>query len=123
MASFRAAVPIMPAVDLPRALAFYRERLGFQELFRTRDYAGVGRDGVEIHLALDSGRQRYTAGCRIRVRELASVYASCRAQGLVEPAMPLEAKPWGLLEFGIRDVEGNLLTFFEPVHSASSGTS
>jgi len=35
---------------LPKAVAFYRERLGFEPRFEYGPYAGVARGPIEIHL-------------------------------------------------------------------------
>ena len=50
---------------------------------------------------------------RIRVGGIDELYKYCQAKGIVHPNAPLEEKPWGSREFAVRDVDGNLLTFFE----------
>jgi catechol 2,3-dioxygenase-like lactoylglutathione lyase family enzyme len=45
---------VLPVRDVTQAIAYYTEKLGFNLLFKdagdTPGYAGVGRDGVELHL-------------------------------------------------------------------------
>lgn len=110
-----AAVPILPARDVERTTAFYRDRLGFSVVHTEPEYGIVERDAVEIHFWGPSGiAPEETDGmCRVQVEGIDELYAQCRFDELVHPNAPLEDKPWGAREFAILDVDGNLVTFFE----------
>lgn len=105
------AIPVLPIRDLPKALAFYTERLGFEVLFELGPYAGVGRDGVELHLSVEQGTP---VTCRIGVREVDGWYEQMSAQQVVDPDEPLATQPWGMRQFSVRDADGNRITFAEP---------
>ena len=45
-----AAIPVLNVADVPKAVAFYRDRLGFTPLFEFGPYAGVQLGSIEIHL-------------------------------------------------------------------------
>lgn len=51
------AIPVLPALDIAKTIAFYEQRLGFTMKFLFDDYAGLSRDGVEVHLWLCSARE------------------------------------------------------------------
>ncbi len=49
-ATLQSAIPVLPVADVPKAVAFSRDRLGFTPLFEYGPYAGVGRGPIEVHL-------------------------------------------------------------------------
>jgi uncharacterized glyoxalase superfamily protein PhnB len=119
-AVFASATPILPALDLDRAIAFYEQQLGFAESFRREGYAGLKRDAVEIHLwHCDDHKIPDNTSCYILVRDVGALYASCeaalphRADRVATILEPLEMQPWGSEMFALRDTEGNLLYFGE----------
>lgn len=120
-----AAIPAMPVRNVPAAVAFYQERLGFWLVHADAGFAVVNRDEVVIHLweANDPdtpGAEPHIAGsasCRIRVEGLAALYADLQAQGVVHPNGSLYSQPWGDDDFTILDLDGNAIGFFAPTQS------
>jgi len=51
---FKVVHPVLPARNVGEAIRYYVDRLGFRLLFQDDEhdprYAGVRRDGVELHL-------------------------------------------------------------------------
>ena len=43
------AVPVLPANDIDETVGFWRDALGFSEVFRSREYGIVERDGTAVH--------------------------------------------------------------------------
>jgi len=123
MVTFQAATPALPVRDVPRAVAFYRERLGFEPLHEDRDFSVLRRDDVEIILweanqPTVPGAEPHIAGtasCRIRVSDLTELYAAYQAQQVIHPNGALTRQPWGVDDFSVLDSDGNLLAFYEPV--------
>ena len=74
----------LPVQDIARALPFYETVLGFRVLSR-RDTphksAVLARDDVQIGLA-ENGGDSSQDGCAFHVRELASLFAEFKANGL-----------------------------------------
>lgn len=126
MPNFLAAVPALPVSDERAAVCFYVETLGFREL---QDGNAVGlailvRDQVELHLWVADGSapgaERHLAGsasCRLRVQGVRDLYRDCEPLGVVHPRAPLRVTAWGTEEFGLLDVDGNLVSLYEPVAS------
>ena len=112
----RTAIPKQATLNMANAVSFYVQRLGFTELFQAEDYAGVRRDAVEIHLWLcdDKNIPEKTA-CRVAVENIEPLYAEYQREGVVHPHSSLHATPWGTQEFTILDLDGNGITFFEPL--------
>lgn len=122
-AHFSDVQPVLPVRDLAAALAFYTERLGFRFLFGDRDgapaYAGVGRDGVELHLQWQSaaaiGRSAGLANLRFVVDDPDALFREFTAAGAVPPGKTVNDTAWGTREFGFYDPDGNGLTFYRPL--------
>ena len=110
-------VPVVPARDVEQAIAFYRDRLGFEPVFRAgkpAEYAGVRRDRAEIHFfRCDEPGITEWICFRVGVNAIDDLYAHCRGEGIVHPDGGLNIKPWGSREFTVIDQDGVALTFFQ----------
>lgn len=112
--------------DLPAALAYYRDRLGFETDFCYESfYAGVSRDGIMIHLkcAPKSAserairRQQEHLDAYVSVTGVAALYEELRARG-ARIIRALEERPWACLDFYVEDLDGYVLCFSEALPSA-----
>lgn len=105
--------------DLEQALAFYGQ-LGFATTYQDEHFAIVERDEVDLHLNYYSDAPKGHAVCWIAVTNSEVLYQQYLPTNAVQS--PLEAKPWGLKEFFVRDPFGNLIPFAEriPEGDASS---
>lgn len=122
MVRFLAAVPALPVSDERRAVRFFIDTLGFEEVLGP-DGAGLGilvRDVVQLHVWVADGSapgaERSLAGsasCRIAVTGVAELYDHCVTLGVIHPNAPLQPREWGVEEFGILDPDGNLVTVYE----------
>jgi uncharacterized glyoxalase superfamily protein PhnB len=113
MTALEAAIPVLPVADVPKAVAFYRDRLGFTPLFEYGPYAGVRRGPIEFHL--NGHGAPGPAAARIAVRGVDELYAELEKKGVIHPNEPLETKPFGMRQFSVLDADGNTITFAEPV--------
>jgi catechol 2,3-dioxygenase-like lactoylglutathione lyase family enzyme len=122
-AKFRDVQPVLPVRDLAAALAFYTERLGFRFLFGDRSgapaYAGVGRDGVEIHLQWQSeadigGTATGLGNLRFLVDDPDALFREFSALHALPAGKTVRDTDWGTREFGFFDPDGNGLTFYRP---------
>ena len=127
------AIPALPVKDIPRSVEFYRDKLEFSVVHQEDGFAIVRRDAVEVHLwaARDerwrtasgpspvvSGAESFIAGtasCRIGVTGVDELHRGLAHRGILHPKGQLADRPWGTREFAVLDLEGNLLTFFEPI--------
>lgn len=106
-----AAIPKLASLDIERSVAFL-ERLGFTRRHADGDYGIVERDGVQLHFWLCSDpRIPQETGCRITVEGIDDLFETFSAASVIHPNGRLEMKPWGVREFSILDVDGNLVTF------------
>ena len=107
--------------DLDRAIAFYRDRLGFELDFIYQSfYAGISRDGFAIHLkhapkvAADrtNRKQNEHLDAYIAVSGIRALFSELQMRG-TEVIKPLEQRPWACLDFYVEDPDGHILCFSE----------
>ena len=129
---FLAPTPAMPSQDVPLAVEFYGEVLGFETVHAEGGFALLRREGTTISLwgATDeswresfgpdapvcSGAESFIAGtasCSVQVEGVDELYAHCNERGVVHPNGHIGDQPWGTREFGILDPDGNLVTFWQ----------
>lgn len=119
-----AVVPVLMSRDVETSLRFYA-KLGFATDFTDTPtqprYAGVSRDGVELHLqwqdaahwnnSLDRPAYRFATG------NVDTLYAEFEKAGALPAvsaspyAKPADT-PWGTREFHLHDPDRNALQFF-----------
>ena len=129
---FISPTPAMPTHDVPLAIEFYTDVLGFETVHAEGGFALLRRDGTTISLwgatdegwrdGLDldkpvcSGAESFIAGtasCSVEVEGVDELYAHCNERGIVHPNGHVGDQPWGVREFGIVDLDGNLVTFWQ----------
>ena len=131
-------IPAMPVQDAAAAVAFYRDRLGFEVLHHDGGFAVLARDEAAIHLweagdeswrerdsiakPVRSGAESFIAGtasCRIRVDGIDALYEELRAADVLHPVSRdgVSDEDYGAREFATLDADGNLVTFFEWVQA------
>lgn len=113
-----AAVPVLPAADVSVATDFYVTKLGFVLDFthgEPAEYAGVSRDGAQIHLCRmdDAKAIGDQTMLRFRVRDIEALYEELKNSGALHPNGALQQKPWGTWEFTILDPNDVCVTFQE----------
>ncbi len=110
------AVPVLPAAHIADTIAFYQQKLGFVPRHQEEEYGIVVRDDVEIHFWRCSDRRiAESSSCRITVQGIEALFDHAAKQGIVHPNAPLATKPYGVREFAITDVNGNLIWFVEKI--------
>ena len=115
-------VPQFLVDDVDRAIAYYRDKLGFEVNFIYESfYASVTRDGFAIHLKCapksaadrEYRRQNEHLDAYIAVSGVRQLFSELQAHG-AHVLKPLEERPWGCVDFYVADPDGNILCFSEP---------
>ena len=116
MQPYDLAIPTLPSRSPEATVEFYK-RLGFEGGLHeyNNEYVILRRGSIELHFfkhqELDPAES--SAGCYLRVQDVQDLYSSCRFAQLPPKGIPrmeaLEDKPWGLREFAVVDIDGNLL--------------
>lgn len=109
----------LPARDLDAAADFYA-KLGFAAAYKDDGWMILRRGPLEIeffHYAEVNPRTSI-ASCCIRVADVDGLHAAFAkaelpAQGIPRLTAPID-QPWGLREFALVDLDGNLLRCMAP---------
>jgi catechol 2,3-dioxygenase-like lactoylglutathione lyase family enzyme len=109
------ASPVLPVIDLGRALAHYRA-LGFLVSRHDDTYGFAAWRGLELHLSVVPGHDPLTTASSVylHVPDADAVAAAWAGIGRTSPA---EDRPWGVREGAHVDPDGNLLRFGSPLAS------
>ena len=112
------AVPVLQSLNINDTVEFYENQLGFSKLHHEDGFAIMYRDDVYINFTgcNDKYLPENTA-CRIRTTDVESLWQEFKPKNVTHPNAPLETTEYGTKEFGIIDVSGNLITFFELINS------
>jgi uncharacterized glyoxalase superfamily protein PhnB len=111
--------------DLDRAIAYYRDVLGFKFGAPYGGFYAIGeRDGLEIHLKdapKNPAERTHRRGnehldAYVRVKGIDAFYAQCVAKG-ANIVKPLAEMPWGTKDFFLADPEGYIFGFGEVIAS------
>ncbi len=135
MVTLTQTIPAMPVRDMPDAVAFYRDRLGFEVIHHDGGFAVVGRDEAVVHLwessdetwrergdvrekPICSGAESFIAGTasfRVQITGVDELYAEMTVAGVLHPVSQegVDDTDFGTREFATLDQDGNLVTFFE----------
>jgi uncharacterized glyoxalase superfamily protein PhnB len=134
VAGLHRTIPALPVRDVGAAVAYYRDRFGFDAPHVAGDFAVVVRDDAVLHLwgasdegwrarehldrlPICSGAESFLAGtasCRIEVSDVDALFAELQAAGVLHDVSHagVSATDFGTREFATLDSDGNLLTFF-----------
>jgi GNAT superfamily N-acetyltransferase len=125
--TLRGSEPIFPVADVVATVRYYRDVLGFREGWTWGEppyFGGVRWGKVGAMFALESGPDATIGGQwhSFFVEGIDALHESHRRTGAVI-CSPLEAKPWGLREYTVRDLNGHYLRFGQrgPDRAATAG--
>lgn len=107
------AAPVLASMDIHKTVTFYKEKLGFDKPgWIDENYAVIGRDKVEIHFWKCNNKIfPENTSCYIYVENVDGLYLEMQNSKVIHPNGSLEDKPWGVREFSILDIDGNLIRF------------
>ena len=108
--SLRKVMPELPFTDVPAAVAYYRDVLGFSINYQQRDLGVMDRDGMRLLLIERTERHAGIGSCSFYVLDADVLHAELVASGANVQGEPV-SYPWGLREFKVLDLEGNRLSF------------
>ncbi len=119
MTRFEQVQPVLPTRDVPDAIEFYVDRLGFTLAFLDSEddprYACVRRDAVELHLQWHDPAEWDRVErpmLRFVVPDIEGLYREYRDRDVFHGRTTLRDTPWGTREFAFYDRDMNGLTFY-----------
>ena len=118
-ATITGIVPQFLVDDLDRAIAYYRDRLGFTlDFVYDSFYASVSRDGFSIHLKNApkvEGEREYRKShehldAHVAVTGVHALFSELESRGAAV-IKPLTDQPWSCTDFYVEDPDGYILCF------------
>lgn len=109
--------PVLASLDIAKTVLFYEEKLGFRKTWEDENYAIVLRDNIGIHFwHCDNQIFPENTSCYIEVTEINKLYEEYKIVEIIHPNGKIENKPWGMREFAILDLDGNMIKFGEDIN-------
>jgi len=117
---FKALSPMLQSSDLRRTIDWYEQVLGFRCAGSVEGWCRLARDGVALMFMTNAhlGPPQSTATQYIDVDDVPALWAAIKDR--VSAEWGPEEMPYGMLEFAIRDPDGYLLSFGQPVARTDS---
>ena len=105
-------VPELPVADVEISQKYFRDKLGFEIgwIYPGKEIGAVSRTNAVLFLRRKVPPFEPVA-VWIHVEEIEHAFQEFTSSG-ANIAEPLEKKPWGLQQFTVTDLDGNLFYFF-----------
>jgi uncharacterized glyoxalase superfamily protein PhnB len=113
--------PVLHVRDLAAALAYYRDKLGFDVTFTWEDpprYACLCRGDAAVHLNAYQPPAATSIVC-IFCKGIDALYEDLTTRG-ANIVRPIADEPYGMREFVVSDVDGHQLVFGQGIPPDSS---
>ncbi|MFZ4681350.1 MAG: VOC family protein [Terrimicrobiaceae bacterium] len=109
-------IPTLLVRNMGRSVEYYNAMLGFGVVLQSGgSYTAIGRDFVQIGLALDKNAPKGRYGsCYIKMARVDVFYQELKSRG-VKMTSDLKNQPSRMREFSVTDPDGNILVFGEYV--------
>ena len=108
------AIPVLLSLDVPATVDFYTTKLGFTCLYQEGGFAILQRDNIQLNFTYcDKQHLVVWSSYRVEVEGVDALYEEASSHGIVHPNSTWEDTDYGTHEFGIVDIHGVLITFFE----------
>ncbi|QIG52242.1 hypothetical protein G5V57_33820 [Nordella sp. HKS 07] len=107
---FESAVPILNVRNVPAAIAYYVEKLGFHKEWdwgSPATFACVFRDSVRIFLC-EGAQGGPSAWISIFIQDVDALYQDYKKRGAIIRQAPASF-PWGMREMNVEDLDGHRL--------------
>jgi predicted enzyme related to lactoylglutathione lyase len=113
---FVQGAPVLHVPDVAATAAFYRDVLGFTSDFGDETYAVVWRNNSAIHFVRDEGSPK---GVHLFqwVKDIDAYYREIVGRGIDVATEPTD-QPYGIREFGVRDINGVEIVFGQDIGHA-----
>lgn len=106
----RQALPELPFDNVPAAVRYYRDVLGFRINYQQGDLGVMDRDAITVLLIARTGEHKGIGSFEVYVSNADDLYEELLVKGARVLGAPV-SRPWGLREFRVIDLEGNRITF------------
>lgn len=117
--TFKRTIPVLASLDLSATEAWYKAKMGFDTWVVHPSYLIMHRDNFVLHFWLtDNKIHPENTSCYVDIEGIDAWYEACQKAEIVHPRATLEEHDYGMREFSVLDLHGNLIRFGQPVNEA-----
>lgn len=106
----RQALPELPFYNVPAAITYYRDVLGFRINHQQDDLGVMDRDAITVLLITRTEQHRGIGSFYAYVEDADALHGELLTKGARVLGPPV-SHPWGLRDFTVIDAEGNRIRF------------
>ncbi len=105
--------PVLASLELNETIHFYTS-IGFEKIYLDSNYAIVKRDDILLHFWKCNDKiHPENTSCYIYVTEIDKLYDQIDSVNAIHPNGKLHDTEYGIREFAMLDIHGNLIRFGE----------
>lgn len=111
-------IPVVSSSDIERDLIWYEKHTGFTFVFGDAGYAGLQREGHEIHLQFHHGTAEdpiHGSVIKFFVKDIRPYVDEFVMRGTITSEKVRENTPWGTHEFGFYDLNKNAIFIVQDI--------
>ena len=112
-------IPVLPSSNIDRDITWYKEKLGFELIYKDNMYAILKRENITIHLQWHANTEDDPllggSVVRIAVKNIKPIFQEFVKRGTVSADKLHENTDWNTNEFGFYDLNKNAVFIFEVV--------
>ena len=110
-------IPVLASLNIKKTVEFYKKKLGFNKIgYIDKHYAVIARDSFVVHFWKCNNKiHPENTSCYIDVKDIDILYQELKKENVIHPNGKLENKPYGMREFAILDLDGNLIKFGQEI--------
>lgn len=110
-------IPVLASLNIKKTVEFYKTKLGFNKIgYLDDNYAVIARDNFVVHFwKCDDKIHPENTSCYVDVEDIDTLYEELKNFGVIHPNGTLKNHPYGMREFAILDLDGNMIKFGQEI--------
>ena len=110
-------IPVLASLNIKKTVEFYKAKLGFNKIgYLDDNYAVIARDNFVVHFWKCNDKiHPENTSCYVDVENIDTLYEELKTFGVIHPNGTLKNHPYGMREFAILDLDGNMIKFGQEI--------
>ena len=113
-------IPVLASLNIKKTVEFYKTKLGFNKVgYLDDNYAVIARDNFVVHFWKCNDKiHPENTSCYVDVEDIDTLYEELKTFGVIHPNGTLKNHPYGMREFAILDLDGNMIKFGQEIKNS-----
>lgn len=110
-------IPVLASLNIKKTVEFYKTKLGFNKVgYLDDNYAVIARDNFVVHFWKCNDKiHPENTSCYVDVEDIDTLYEELKTFDVIQPNGTIKNHPYGMREFAIIDLDGNLIKFGQEI--------